>query len=92
MMSLPSVGSDRLVREMKRGTPFAPTVVDVGIVGPIARRAPLTCAPAETVNTAERAKTATVAVTSEPARLRALMLTSNGQPPSAHPVGAASNQ
>ena len=33
MMSLPSVGSDRFVREMKRGTPFAPTLVDVGMVG-----------------------------------------------------------
>ena len=81
MMSLPSVGSDRLVREMKTGTPFAPTVVDVGIVGPIARRAPLTCAPAETAKTAERPRTATVAAKSEPARLRVLIHTSSAQAP-----------
>src|SRR3979411_1771556 len=61
MEILPSVGSERLVREMKTPTPFAPTVVEVGIVGPMASRAPLTgCAPAEATSVAEKSRVATV--------------------------------
>jgi hypothetical protein len=89
MEILPSVGSERLVREMKTPTPFAPTVVEVGIVGPMASRAPLTgCAPAEATSVAEKSRVATVAVASDrhlgywtAVVVRFLILTSNRRPP-----------
>src|ERR1700730_10651549 len=88
MTILPSVGSDRLVREMKTPTPFAPTVVEVGIVGPMASRAPLTCAPVEPTSDAEKSRVAAVAVAIErhlgyriAVVVRFLILTSNRRPP-----------
>src|ERR1700730_2542475 len=98
MTILPSVGSDRLVREMKTPTPFAPTVVEVGIVGPMPSRAPLTCAPPEVTNAAEKSRVASVAVASErhpgyrtAVVVRFLIPTSNRRPPVSVPraVGSA---